>query len=241
MRQVNGMIGMCAAGLLLASAAHGVVQIGTGTASGSPGSQVDVPVTIQRNGATVAVFGFQLLAGTQLEAALEPVIKSGTEDEIDCTANSAVTLPADSVPKGIFKDAEDKIVMSFGDTNASNGIDNFDVDGTVAFCKFKIKDSATPGEVALLCNPAPGTASSSDNEGNEPETECVDGLVTIEEAPPSPTPTETPEEPTATPTRLPGGDEDDDGCQVVAPQQAHAGWLLLIPAALLVLRRRRAR
>jgi hypothetical protein len=47
---------------------------------------------------------------------------------------------------------------------------------------------------------------------------------------------------TRTPTRPSArGDHDDDGCQVVAPQRSPLGWVVLIPAAGLVLWRRRRR
>lgn len=58
-------------------------------------------------------------------------------------------------------------------------------------------------------------------------------------ASPTPTPPEASPTNTATNTRAGGGGGgDDDGCQVVAPVQANAAWLLLIPAVLLWQRRR---
>lgn len=64
-----------------------------------------------------------------------------------------------------------------------------------------------------------------------------------------PTPTATPpSEVTNTPTSTPtntrpptGGNDEDDGCAIVAPADSHLGWMLFVPAAVLIWRRRRAR
>jgi hypothetical protein len=59
------------------------------------------------------------------------------------------------------------------------------------------------------------------------------------------TPTAVPPAPTATSTPLGGGkpNEDDDGCSIVGPERGRGGraWHLLIPAAVLVMARRRRR
>lgn len=60
--------------------------------------------------------------------------------------------------------------------------------------------------------------------GTQAATHAAGAVVTVTTAPESP-----------------GGGEDDEGCSIVAPAQRHAGWMLLIPAAILLWARRRAR
>jgi hypothetical protein len=118
-----------------------------------------------------------------------------------------------------------------------------------------LPEGVTSATVQLECSTGPGHTSSSDNEGNEHETNCELGLITIEVPPPTNTPTNSPtatntvppEVATNTPTRtntVPpsgGDDDDDDGCHIAAQGGSDLSWLLLAPAAILVLRRRRAK
>lgn len=128
-------------------------------------------------------------------------------------------------------------------------------DGSVMYtCDVAISADAVEGETyPLTCS----EAGASDAEGGELRVDCVDGEVTILGVP-TPTPTNTPEEPTVAPptdtptpgvtdtpttrptdTPRPSLDFDDDSCAIVAPQSTSTGWALLLPlAGLLWLRRR---
>jgi MYXO-CTERM domain-containing protein len=125
-------------------------------------------------------------------------------------------------------------------------------------CEVAIGDELENGRYPLVCT----NAGASDPDGVAVATACDAGdvVVGIQEITftPTNTPTQTPTAtgsvgtPTNTPTvsmpptasstptrtRQPKRDEDD-GCQVVAPAEGGAAWLLLLPAAVLLWRRRR--
>jgi hypothetical protein len=126
-------------------------------------------------------------------------------------------------------------------------------DSTVVLytCDFTVPEGAT-GTIPL----GNSNCGASDPSGGALAAGCVPGSITIQVAePPTHTPTTVPV--TNTPTRAPGtntprpntptntrppssgGGDDDDGCQVVASPSSHLSWLLLAPAAFLVIRRRR--
>ncbi len=116
-------------------------------------------------------------------------------------------------------------------------------EGVIYSCTFTIPSEAQEGDRFEFTVDA---ASYIVPDGTERDiTEASNGgVVTVIIPPPPPTATNTPE-PTNTPlptsTRVPGGEDDDDGCQIISPAQSNAGWVLLIPAALLLWMRRRGR
>jgi hypothetical protein len=131
--------------------------------------------------------------------------------------------------------------------------------GSVLYtCEVSIASSVADGTYPLGCE----NAGASDPDGNAVATACDAGNVIVGVQPtvtstprPSNTPTETPTAtpegvptatntpaapPTATATRTRGPKKDeDDGCQVVAPATGGEAWLLLLPVAALLWRRRR--
>jgi hypothetical protein len=134
---------------------------------------------------------------------------------------------------------------------------------TLYTCTIAISEDAADGAYPLTCS----NASAENPEGVDVPTNCVNGSVDVGVQPtatitPTPTgsrapsPTNTPGSPTVTgtitptppppptstatgaPTRRPS---DDDGCQIAAAPHGNAAWLLIVPAALLLARRRRWR
>jgi hypothetical protein len=136
---------------------------------------------------------------------------------------------------------------------------------TMYTCNVTINFTATGMDYPLICS----DAGASDPSGGSLTTTCTDGNITVcgcEEPPtptPSPTrgdggtptPTPTGEHGTATPTgaggtptrstphasptlRLP---QDDDACAIASPSNSSSAWMLFLPAAVLVLVRRRSR
>jgi hypothetical protein len=114
-----------------------------------------------------------------------------------------------------------------------------------------VATGAEEGTFPLVCS----NEGASDPAGGALQTGCTDGAVTVEQVvsptdtPPvevTNTPTATPTEGGNTPTRtrtgiIPPINECDDGCAITAPADANAGWLLVLPAAMLLWLRRRAR
>ncbi|MBX3028238.1 hypothetical protein KF840_25390 [bacterium] len=138
--------------------------------------------------------------------------------------------------------------------------------GSVLFtCEVNIAPTVEDGTYPLTCE----NAGASDPDGNAIATGCDAGdvIVGVQPTPtetpsaspsvtPTSTPTATPEgmptfTSTATPpptststasptrTRKPSSGNDDDSCQVVAPREGGAAWILLLPIAALLWRRRR--
>jgi len=139
-------------------------------------------------------------------------------------------------------------------------------DGSLLYtCTIAIAEDAENGSFALTCS----NASAKDPSGVVVGTECTNGSVVVGVQPTAtatvtptrsanPTPTATPvvviptptitagTPPTATPTSPPAPtstrfrrSSDDDSCQIVAGSHSHPAWMLLIPAVLLLRRRRR--
>ena len=139
-------------------------------------------------------------------------------------------------------------------------LDNVDPipSGSVLYtCEVSIDADVENGTYPLVCS----NAGASDPDGVAVATDCDAGDVFVGLQPtPTSTPTETPTptltpvgNPTATatatasgtptasatPTRTRKPKDEDDGCQVVAPAEGGSAWLLLLPAAALLWRRRR--
>jgi hypothetical protein len=177
--------------------------------------------------------------------------------------NLADTKPACIVNPDIMKDSTDFNFLPNGCTHGTDcvqvlaGVVSFVPannaleipSGPVFTCTFTIPEGATEGDTFQF-NVDSAIANDVDGLERDVTEASTGGTVTVVLATATPTSTDTPE-PTATPTNTPqatatntpgaGGGEDDDGCQMVAPADAHAGWLLLVPAAVLIWRRRRAR
>jgi hypothetical protein len=114
-----------------------------------------------------------------------------------------------------------------------------------------VATGAATGTFPLACS----NEGASDPAGGALDTDCTDGEVVVQqmESPTdtpivvvTDTPTPTPTEGGATPTRTRTSgvipvNECDDGCAITAPADANAGWLLVLPAAMLLWLRRRAR
>ncbi len=121
-------------------------------------------------------------------------------------------------------------------------------------CAVTIPASAALGtSYKLACS----GAGSSDPTGVQLSTDCTDGAIVVGQ----PTATASPALPTATPTKggptaTPGKAtntptprrtgiipraNDDDACAIVSPAGSQAGWMLLLPAAMLLWVRRRSR
>ena len=95
-------------------------------------------------------------------------------------------------------------------------------DGSVLYsCDVAIAADAPPGDFPLI-NLNPGASAPS---GEWLPTTGTDGVIMVENAVPTPTPT-----PIADGTRA---------CEIVAPTQSRVAWLLLLPAVVLVWLRRR--
>ncbi|MGH7787392.1 MAG: hypothetical protein ACRERC_11030 [Candidatus Binatia bacterium] len=190
---------------------------------------------------------------------------AGTENIISFTPEAAIRATEQGRPMCARNEAIDKggTAFSFQPSGCSVGstctavkalvlsLENVAPipDGSVLYtCDIAVATDAEPGDYPLTCS----GALSSDPEGGEVATSCVDGTITVtggEVPTETPTPTVSPDvTPTntagqATPTRsvVPPVTNCDDGCQIVAPASSQAGWLLLLPAAMLIWVRRRSR
>ena len=130
--------------------------------------------------------------------------------------------------------------------------------GSVLYtCEVAIDSDVASGTYPLVCT----NQGASDPDGKAVPTDCDAGDVFVGVEPTATsTPTETPTatltpvgNPTATVTNTPSATpsasatatrtrkpkDEDDGCQVVAPAESGAAWLLLLPVAALLWRRRR--
>jgi hypothetical protein len=118
-------------------------------------------------------------------------------------------------------------------------------DGSVLYtCVIEITETAADGEsYDLTCS----DAGASTPNGMSLVTECTNGSISVGLVTPTPTPTGDGGTPTHTggatathtrPTVIPPTAFCDDGCAITPASESQAGWLLLLPAALLWLRRR---
>ena len=196
------------------------------------------------------------VAGTQNDILFGPELSLETGD---CTANPEIEKPATSFALL----CEEELCRLRAIVLALDNVDPIPTGSILYTCEFGIPDTTPDGTYPLTCT-NPGA---SDPLGNAITTACVSGSVVVGEisptptdTPPDPTPTSTPDgltTPTATATGLEPSTptptapapptatfrrifiDDDDTCQIVAPADAGLAWFLLMPAALLALRRRR--
>jgi hypothetical protein len=232
------------------------VTIMVGSARGSPGATVLVDVIL-------AMSTGEMVAGTQNDITFDPDLVN-LAGASACRINPAISDDApgceDDPNSGPCKmlnrslaDVEGGrrfrgLILSLANTTLITPPDT-----TVALysCEFSIPIDAT-GMIPL----ANSNCGASDPAGGALETNCVGGSITVDQGPEPPSVTMTPTDgtpppprptstartrkPTATRHGDPGNfDDDDDACQVAASSGSHLGWVILAPAALLVLRRRR--
>jgi hypothetical protein len=138
--------------------------------------------------------------------------------------------------------------LVFAETN----LDPIPTGSVLYTCTVALAGDAS-GSYPLTCS----RPRSGDPDANPLGTACTDGLITVVTATASAAPTLTPTIPgEATPTgtpeatntsarsptsRSPVRSADDDSCQIVAGPKNRSGWILLVPAALLLAMRRRRR
>jgi len=229
------------------SHAQGTVDIGMG--SGAAGTNAAVDISLNGSGDQTIVaetndIGFP--PGAPIAAK-----ENGTPD---CTLNSSImkgntafVFRPRNCTHGTDCNAIRATVISFNEAEADTDIP----DGVLYTCNVAIPSGATVGSVIALTNEIAGITNIERVDIDVTEA-SADGSVEVVDVPtntptatntPEPTVTDTPEEDSPTPTNTPrpvNANDDDDGCQVVAPAHANAGWLLLVPAAVLIWRRRRA-
>ncbi len=205
------------------------------------------------------------VAGTQNDllfpADTDITVVAKANGKPDCTVNEAIDKggtafafqPAGCSPGGTPCAAVRALVLALDNVAPIPG------GSTLYTCQVAIGELVEDGAYPFVCD----NAGASDPAGGALPTDCTDGTVdvggVIPEDTPSVTPTNTPTvtstpaasptatatvtatpPPPATPTRTRGGGNDeDDGCQVVAPAATGSAWLLLLPVAALLVRRRR--
>jgi hypothetical protein len=226
-----------------------VAEIAVGSVTGVPGTTAQIEISLNLLESGVEVAGAENVLNFPAEAR---VIGCAVNEDIGREASAFSLSPTDCTP-GTDCESVKALILSF--TNLT-GIP----DGSVLYtCDVALPggSAASLGTFAVTCS-EPGT---SDPEGNPLTTTCSDGLVTVEEPTPTPTPeptsTNTPEPPTFTPTQdasptppntatnTPTNTRsigaEDDGCSVAAPRHSSGGWMFLVPMAGLLWLRRRAR
>jgi MYXO-CTERM domain-containing protein len=223
-----------------------------GSASGDPGTTVDVSVSLE-TGTDVA--------GTQNDIAFAaPIaIAAKANGKPDCAVNPEIDKGGTSFafqPSGCTPGETCTGIRSL--VLALDNVAAIPTGSVMYTCKVAIAADSS-GTAPLTCS-NPGA---SDPDGGALLAECTNGEITIGGDVPTATPTETPttgdntptvtatatntapptntSTPSRTPTISGGGGFDDDGCAVVAPVQASNGWLLLLPAAALLWLRRRSK
>jgi hypothetical protein len=208
----RALVRVVVAGGLLISATRGyAVSFNVGSASGTAGSQVQFAVTLSTMNMQVA--------GTSNEVAFDPAtpVVSCTVSPAFAGLSGAVLLPDNCTP-GVDCQGARVLIIQFPPIPIANG-------ATLYTCVVQISAGAAAGSYPLRCL-AP---SASDPDGQSLPAQCVDGQLQV-----LPTPTAT-----ATPTPLPGGGGGGGGCEV-APARHNLAYVLLVPAAVLLLRRWRA-
>jgi hypothetical protein len=233
---------------LFAAGASAQVTTTPGNHTGSPGQTIEFAFGFEGDGTVVSSVAFDIPY-----ADTDPYVPVADANGIvDCTVEEDVNADDDLV---IFLPAQGIFAVSMGDVSPP-AINPIGRDGIIVRCMVRIKDDAALGPFTLGCQNANASSAS----GQPQTTTCNPGSLNVVPPPTNtatPTITPTPEDtatPTPTPTRAAtntstptattgggGGGDDDDGCQVVAPADANAAWLLLLPAAVLIWRRRRAR
>lgn len=261
MGKLAGLVVMLGAIVLIGARAH-AAQIIVDNVTAAPGSDVAVTITLGTQGQEAG----EEIAGTQNDITFDPadanltalnrcVINPAISDDAEGCEDDPNSGPCKQLNRAL-DDVEGGrrfrgLILSLSNTTS------IPFDTVLYTCTFTVANDATLGStIPLACS----NAGASDPDGGAIDTTCLSGsiLVATPEDTHTPTPTSTTRvnTPTNTPptvgpttvaptnTRTPDGpnfDEDDDGCQVVAPASSHMGWLLIAPAALLLWSRRRSR
>jgi hypothetical protein len=189
----------CGAVVLSGSAATAQVIFGLPTGvTGAPGAEVDFAFTATGDSAPDVNNGQFLIACDPQNPAFEPVTTDGTT--MNCTTTSSLQTLGFSTTAFLLEAGVCSITVAdavpplqgYGDLSASAGV--------ITTCKFKIKDAAEEGEVAIPCSEIPPFASNA--AGLDIPASCTDGSLTIGPALPE-TPTPTVAEASPTPTETP--------------------------------------
>lgn len=233
--------------------AEAIIHVGSTMGDpGEPGLSIDVTLEVPLLGTEVA--------GTQNDITfaapdgdLDVRIRARANGRPDCAVNPAIDKGATTFafqPSACTGDAcrgVRALVLSFDNTDAIP-------DGSVLYtCQIEIASAAEPGETyPLTCS----NAGASDPDGDALTTSCTNGEVIVGGIEATHTPTNTVVGGTPTPTRtaaatatntrevrptFPFFTNDDDACAIVSPANSHAGWMLLLPAGVLLWLRRRSR
>jgi MYXO-CTERM domain-containing protein len=230
-----------------------VATLVVGEAVGAAGDDVPLDVSLQT---TVDV------AGTQNDLTFpdEAGVVADNDGAPTCSVNPAINKNGTAFsfqPPGCTPGTDctgiRALVLSLSNVNPIPS-------GSVLYtCTVSIAEDAASGTYDVVCS----NAGASDPGGTSLPTECLDGEIVVGVQPtrtftPTPTvPTNTPTAgtPSATPTVTATGtltvsptrtsrpqppDTEDDGCNIAAPADNGAAWMLLAPlAALLAVRRKR--
>jgi hypothetical protein len=250
---------MLGAVLFIASQANAAV-IRVDSVTAAPGSDVEVDIIL-------ATSQGEEVAGTQNDVTFDPddganltaLNRCVINPEISNQSQACMDDPNSGPCKQLNRALDDVeggrrfrgLVLALDNTTLIND-PSADDEVVLYTCTFTVAGDVVGGDVIPL---ACSNEGASDPDGVALDVTCGSGMITIQEASPTPTsttvpPTVPPTTPptqggTNTPTRTttvpPGIDTDDDGCQVVAPASSRAGWLLLVPVAWLWVRRPRKR
>jgi hypothetical protein len=223
-RQRKAQFRIAAAFALLAYVTQAqAVSIDVGSGSGAAGTQVQIPVTLSTMSAEVG--------GTENEITFDPAapIVGCTISPLFAGLLSSTTLRPQDCTAGV----DCQYLLALISRIPPLAIP----DGTLLYtCNVSLAANAEVTSYPLACS----SPIASNPSGTPVPAQCTDGQVQVLG---TPTPTDTPvpgmgtPTPTTTPTPAPGNG-GGSGCEVAAPH-GNPG-LLLLPAAMLLLRRRRA-
>jgi hypothetical protein len=223
-----------------------VATISVGSASGVAGSTTSFQVSLQ----TTAQ-----VAGTQNDLAFDPKapIAADSSGNPQCAVNPAIAKGSTSFsfepqPCTPGTTCTGIRALVFAETN----LDPIPTGSVLYTCTVAIAGDASES-YPLMCS----RARSGDPDANPLGTACTDGSITVVTATATAVPTLTatmPGEATATvtaeatntPARSPTSRQalrpaDDNSCQIVTGSRSRSAWVLLVPAALLLVVRRRRR
>jgi len=225
----------------LSATAAATVSINIGSTSGAPGATVTFQVTLDSGGAQVGGVQNEILfdpATPIASCAIYPPLTGlsnwglqpqGCTPLVDCSqANFVILLFGSQIPDGLLYQCDVKIAA---DAAAGifplhcSGAGAADPDGQV------LAAQCVEGQVEVVAPTVTPTATGTPTQTSAP-------TPTATANPPTAAPVETPT--TAAGPQLPTSWEDHDSCQIAADGRG-AGWLLLVPVAVLVILRRRGR
>ncbi len=244
----------CGAAAALLIGVGGIAQaqvIDIGDVSGAAGSTVQIPVSWD-NGSADDASGLTVDIAFAAANSIDPT--SATPPKPNCTL--AENVRAVKTASGFsYRPPQCTVgdtctiaragIIDFGDFNATPV-----PEGQIYTCSFTIPAGASPTDTFefTIMNASyiiPDGTETDVTDGSSGGTVSVSTEPTATSTPEetaTPEPTNTSPLPTATNTKVPStGNDEDDGCQVVAPANSSAAWLLMIPAAVLLWQRRRSR